>query len=315
MKYILPIVGLITLIIAIFAAIQFFSVNQTDIEDLEETLITELEDNTTQNELDTDDEDISEIQESANQRTREEVIGTSVSGNDIIAYNFGSGEETILLVGGIHGGFSYNTAALGFEMVDYLASIENSIPENLTVTVVPVLNPDGLEKVTSTTGRFNPSTISVSESDRVAARFNANNVDLNRNFDCNWQSEGMWRNQTVSGGSGVFSEPEARAIQGLVQAHIPTAVVAWFAAAGEVYASSCNGTPSSRTQTLLNTYAAASGYNAQDAFDAYPVTGDMLDWLADNNIPAISVLLSNHTSTELERNKQALQAVLNLYGN
>ncbi len=315
MKFILPIIGLITLIIAIFATVQFFTISQSDIDTLEENETTETESVDIDTENDHEDQDVTDVEETTTQRSRQEVIGTSVSGNDIVAFNFGTGNETVLLVGGIHGGFSYNTAALGFEMVDYLESIEESIPENLTITVVPALNPDGLERVTGTTGRFNFSTVSATENERIAARFNSNEVDLNRNFDCNWQEEGQWRQQTVSGGTEAFSEPEARAMQGLVQAHTPIAVIAWFAAAGEVYASSCNGIPSSRTQTLLNTYATASGYDAQDAFDAYPVTGDMLDWLAGNNIPAISVLLSNQTDIELERNRQAVQAVLNLYGN
>ena len=51
--------------------------------------------------------------------------------------------------------------------------------------------------------------------DVSSARFNADGVDLNRNFDCDWAPTGTWQNKTVSGGTAAFSEPEAAAIAGL----------------------------------------------------------------------------------------------------
>jgi hypothetical protein len=36
----------------------------------------------------------------------------------------------------------------------------------------------------------------------------------------------------------------------------------------------------------------------------------MVNWLAKNNIPAISVLLTNHQSTELSKNKLGVDAIL-----
>ncbi len=43
----------------------------------------------------------------------------------------------------------------------------------------------------------------------MSGRFNANDVDLSRNFDCNWQASALWQNKKVSGGNAVFSEPES----------------------------------------------------------------------------------------------------------
>jgi hypothetical protein len=42
----------------------------------------------------------------------------------------------------------------------------------------------------------------------VSGRYNGNTVDLNRNFDCDWQASGVWQSTQVSGGSKAFSEPE-----------------------------------------------------------------------------------------------------------
>lgn len=242
------------------------------------------------------------------------VLGTSVNGNEITAYHFGEGENEILLIGGIHGGYSWNTSLLGFELLDWLEENENSLPDNVRITLIPVLNPDGLETVTGTTGVFNSTAVTgKTEATRIAGRFNGNEVDINRNFDCEWESVGTWQNRSVSGGTTPFSEPESAAIRDYVTIHKPAAAITWYSAAGGVYASSCNNGISSETRALTNLFADAAGYRAYEEFDYYEITGDMVNWFASQNIPAISVLLTNHTDTEFAKNLAGLQAVLNSY--
>lgn len=240
------------------------------------------------------------------------VIGKSVEGRDIIAYHYGIGTTTeILFVGGIHGGYEWNTALVATQAAEYLKANPDVIPSNVKVTVIPVLNPDGLNKIVgTTTGDFTQADVPEST---VAGRFNANDVDLNRNFDCDWQASGKWQSKTVSGGSEAFSEPESLALKNYVETNKPAAVVVWYSAAGGVYASSCHNGVSPETNTLTKTFAKASGYSAYESFDFYATTGDMVNWLAKNNIPAISVLLTNHTSTEWTKNEAGIKAVLELY--
>lgn len=238
------------------------------------------------------------------------VIGTSVQNRPITAYHYGTGDTEVLFVGGIHGGYEWNTSLLSYELMDYLAATPSAIPENVKVTVIPVLNPDGLVKVAGTADRFTAADVSKSQTTVVSGRFNANNVDLNRNFDCDWQSQGKWQSQTVSGGTAAFSEPESIAIKNYVESHNPAGVVVYYSAAGGVFASNCHMGVLPETQTLTNTYATASGYKAYSSFDFYEITGDMVNWLAKKNIPAISVLLTNHESTELSKNKLGVNAVL-----
>jgi Zinc carboxypeptidase len=243
------------------------------------------------------------------------IIGKSVEGNDIIAYHFGSGETELLFIGGIHGGYSWNTTLLGFELVDWLKANEDAVPDNVRVTIIPVLNPDGLKKVTGSTERFTAAETSKVEAEKIAGRFNANEVDLNRNFDCEWKATGTWQNRAVSGGSAAFSEPESKAIKAFVAKTEPAAVVAWYSAAGGVYASNCNNGPSKNTLDLTNLFAKASGYKAYEEFDYYEITGDMVNWLASQNIPAISVLLTNHEQTEFAKNKAGVEAIIKEYAN
>lgn len=243
------------------------------------------------------------------------VIGQSVEGRDIVAYHYGQGATELLFIGGIHGGYEWNTALVAYQTMDYLKRKPGVIPSNVKVTVIPVLNPDGLAKVigTTTTGIFSPTDVASSQETQVAGRFNGNKVDLNRNFDCDWQTSATWQNKKVSGGTAAFSEPESRAIKNYVETSKPKAVVTWYSSAGGVFASSCHNGVSPETNTLTKTFAKASGYPPHESFDFYAITGDLVNWLAKENIPAISVLLTNHTDTEWSKNQAGIEAVLKYY--
>lgn len=240
-----------------------------------------------------------------------ENIGKSVEGRDITAYHFGTGDTEVLFVGGLHGGYSWNTSLLAYELVDYLETNPSAVPEGVQVTIIPTVNPDGLYKITGKEGLFTKSDVSGDAAARTAARFNANKVDLNRNFNCLWEETGTWKSQSVSGGTKPFSEPESVAVRDYVEGHTLSAVVTYYAAAGGVYASNCKEGVLPETTTLTASYASASGYSANAEFDFYEITGDMVNWLAAKKIPAISVLLTDKENTEWSKNLKGIQAVLN----
>ncbi|HRY31159.1 MAG TPA: M14 family metallopeptidase [Candidatus Paceibacterota bacterium] len=241
------------------------------------------------------------------------IIGTSADGLDIVAYHFGRGEKEILFIGGIHGGYSWNSSLVAYNLIDHLSENPPLALEAVKVTIIPVLNPDGLSKVVENEGPFEASDISLSLSETIPGRFNGNEVDLNRNFDCDWQSAATWQNKSVSGGNSAFSEPESAALKNYVEANKPTAVISWDSAAGGVFASSCHNGVSAETLNLVNLYAEASGYKAYKDFDFYEITGDMVNWLAKNDIPAIGVLLTSHNDAEWTKNLAGIEAVLEYY--
>lgn len=245
----------------------------------------------------------------------QKTIGTSVQGRKIESYTYGSGEKHIVFVGGTHGGYEWNTVLLAYQFIDYLDKNKSFVPANLTVTVIPSLNPDGLYRVTGKEGRFAVSDVSISEEVLASGRFNGNNVDLNRNFDCKWQPESTWRSKVVSAGKSVFSEPEAQAIKKFVTDSKPDAFVFWHSQSGFVYASECNNGILPETLTIMNSYAKAAGYKAANTFDAYVITGDSADWLAEVNIPAITVELSTHEATEWGKNLAGIQALVEYFQN
>ena len=272
-----------------------------------ETVATESEADTVTDESEEEQEVVEEENEG------ETALGTSVEGRDITAYHFGEGEKEVVFVGGIHGGYSWNTALVAYQLIDYLRDTKDAVPEGVKVTVIPALNPDGLKVATGEVGKFRASDVSSDPAVRTASRFNANEVDLNRNFDCEWNAEATWQSRDVSGGSEPFSEPESAAFKAYIDSAKPAAVVAWYSAAGGVYASNCKNGILPETTELMDVYADASGYKAYSDFDFYEVTGDMVNWLAAESIPAISVLLTTHADMEWEKNIAGIQAILNNY--
>lgn len=217
-------------------------------------------------------------------------FGTSVEGRDLRGYRIGTGTKILLLVGAIHGGFEANSA----ELIDLLAAHFRDTPSDIlpdiTLLLIPALNPDGLSR-----GRV------------LEGRFNANSVDLNRNWACGWSPVAYFRDQTVSAGSSAFSEPETQALSALIQQVQPSAVLFYHAAASGVYSGDCGGDFGSGG--LSETYGRAAEYDFGGDFSAYPVTGTAPAWVNSLGIPSADVELASSTDPEFERNLRGVMAV------
>jgi len=255
-----------------------------------------------------------EVPQNETYNSPETLIGKSAGGTEIIANHYGNGSKEILFIGGIHGGYSFNTVLLAEKLANNLFSDSSLIPANIKVTIIQNLNPDGSYVFMNNASRFNSLDDSEKLNIRTEGRFNANNVDLNRNFDCNWQPKAVWQNKPVSAGSAAFSEPESRAVRDYAQSHSIAAVVAWYSSGGGVYSSSCNNGILPETQTITDLYAKASGYPAYKNFESYQISGDMTDWFAKNNVPAISVILNTSEDEEWDKNWAGIEAILDHYG-
>jgi predicted deacylase len=246
------------------------------------------------------------------QKYKTEIIGKSVEGRNIEAVTFGDGGTRLMFVGGMHGGYEYNSVLLAYKFIDYLKANPAVVPSGLSVTIVPSANPDGLYKVTGKVGRFSVADVSENTKEGLG-RFNANDVDLNRNFDCKWKSKSMWKGNVVSAGTAPFSEPEAVAIRDFVLKYNPAAVVFWHSQANAVYSSECEGGILPETTDIMNAYSRAAGYTPVDSFDAYEITGDAEGWLASINVPAITVELKTHKTVEWEKNLSGAKALFEYY--
>lgn len=112
-------------------------------------------------------------------------------GRDIVAMALpvANPRHTIVVIGGIHGNEPVSPPTVR-------ALVEAERPEGVEVWLVPEANPDGVA---------------------AGTRWNANGVDLNRNFSWDWRPD--------DGGPGVLSEPEASALTRFIDDVQPDIVV------------------------------------------------------------------------------------------
>jgi hypothetical protein len=252
-----------------------------------------------------------------------QVIGFSTEGRPIEAYTYSPLNEEvkplslshIVFIGGIHGGYEWNSVLLAYTAMDYLKANPETIPKNVVVTIIPSANPDGVFKILNKEGRFALTDVpkEAMKNEKGLGRFNSNDVDLNRNFDCKWHPKSSWKGNAVSAGTKAFSEPESQALRDFLTKTNPDGVVFWHSQANAVYASECEDGILPVTRDIMNAYAKAADYKSVDTFDAYPVTGDAEGWLASIGIPAITVELSTHEIIEWDKNLKGIQALFEYF--
>ena len=128
------------------------------------------------------------------------VIGHSVQGRPLRAWRIGNprSKRHVLIVGCIHG-----DECAGMLITARL--LYSSRPTTVDLWVIQDVNPDGLH---------------------AGTRQNAHGVDLNRNFGAMWQPIGRPGSPQYSG-RRPFSEPESRAVRGLILRLRPQLTI-WF---------------------------------------------------------------------------------------
>lgn len=230
-------------------------------------------------------------------------IGRSVQNTAIEAVRFGNGQNVVMFIGGLHAGFAPATVSLAQRAVQYFSDNPDRVPQNVTLYVVLNVNPDS---------PYTPGELS--------GRLNANNVDLNRNWDCNWARDARFRNEVVpgSGGPAPLSEPETRSLANFITGQNPAAVVFWEARAsdGLSTAGACAREPRV-SQPLATTYGLAAGYPVADfeELTSQILNGDVTNWLDSEGIPSIAVLLPEYENIDWDNNLAGMLAVLQSHGN
>ena len=218
-------------------------------------------------------------------------IGQSVEGQPIWAWQFGDGPHTIVLVGGIHGGYEGNTVVLSEMLVNHFRGHSEDVLPGIKLVIIPAANPDGLLR-----------------GDGLEGRFNANGVDLNRNWGCDWSDTAYLRDIPVDPGPRPFSEPESLALRSYFVAEPPDVVIFYHSALGSIFLGGCgDGGPG--MSWLGDLLADSTGYVYQTSFDHYEITGDATNWLAERGIPAAIVELNTREFPEFDRNLPGVMAL------
>jgi protein MpaA len=212
------------------------------------------------------------------------------------------GGTHVVIIGSIQGD-QVTTRDLIQDLIRYYEKNMQEIPTNVQYHFIPTLNPDG-----------NANNI----------RYNANNVDLNRNWDTSdWTANaavpGYPEGKAGAGGGQPFSEPETRALRDFLTqfpTSEPVRVVLYHASVrrtkGEVYPGG------NRSLSISENYAAATNYDIEHAWAEYVTSGEAVTWCDENNIPAVDVVIpasqSSYTKvlgnqTLLEITARALESV------
>lgn len=220
-------------------------------------------------------------------------IGNSVNGRPILAYVFGSGGTTILFTGGIHGS-ERSGSYIMHDWISYLDNNANKIPADKKIVIVPDVNPDGLA---------------------TNSRYNANNVNIDRNFpSTNWTADIDNSSGLTVGGGGVsaLSEPETRALANLTASLQPRLEVS-FHAKGNLVGANQSGD----SVSIANQYASSVGYRSMiglaEETMGYTITGEYEDWAGEQyGIPAILIELPTSTGRHFWAHQSILWKMVNI---
>lgn len=200
-----------------------------------------------------------------------------------------------MIVADIHGGDEWNTLTLANQLIKYLNQYPDIVPDNVTLYILPSLNPDGEARAHDKYGRLND-----------------NGVDLNRNFPINWQADwnraGCWNYLPSSSGTGPGSEAETQALMNFIDSHKIEALISYHSAALGIFP---GGNPWDENSTrLAESIAQVSSYRYPPLDTGCIYSGTLPDYAVSKGIAAVDIELTNHIETDFEMNLNILQVLL-----
>lgn len=224
-----------------------------------------------------------------------QTIGQSVEGRPITVYRFGTGDVERLIVADIHGGYEWNTSVLATQLIHYIQLHPDIIPADVTLYILPMLNPDGDARDHGTLGRAN-----------------AHGVDLNRNWDADWQKEwnafGCWNEEPITAGPYAASEPETIALINFISSHHFSGIISYHSAGLGIFPGAWDENHDSfRLATAL---ALVSPYPFPPVDTGCTYTGEFVNWATKNGIPSVVVELSDHSDPDFQINLPILKTFL-----
>ena len=224
-----------------------------------------------------------------------EIIGYSTKGKPLHLYTFGKGNHERMIVAGIHGGDEWNTVTLANQLIKYVDHNPDVVPDDMTLYILPNLNPDGEARAHSKYGRVND-----------------NGVDLNRNFPVNWLQDwdrgGCWNYLATSGGTGPGSEVETQVLINFIDTHNIEALISYHSAALGVFP---GGLPwEGDSISLAKSIAEVSSYPFPPIDTGCTYSGTLADYAVSKGMAAVDLELTNHFDTDFEQNLDILNVLL-----
>ena len=204
------------------------------------------------------------------------IIGKSVMGRNLYCLKIGRGAKRVVLLGAYHG-LEYLTAAFLMRFTEaYTECVHNgemyfghdttALFDNVTLFVVPMVNPDGVDIAINGLDITNPyhrNIISMTgiHSFNNVWQANAHGVDLNHNHDAEWSMVVESPSPTKFGGEFPESEPESRAVADFVRKTGIDILLTFHSQGREIYYD-FNGMESKLAKTNAEEVAKSCGYKA-----------------------------------------------------
>ena len=211
-------------------------------------------------------------------------LARSAGGRGITITQIGDGPRKIVLIGTVRGGESPNSEVLVNRLQAHFTANPDLVPSDVALYFIPTLNPDGRAS---------------------GKRFNANGVDLNRNWDSpSWKADTEQPGGTVrnSGGTRPFSEPETQALRDLLltlqNEGESVTVIAYHYHVGILGQGTVQpgyrtySSPAPLSDSLAGRLTQQAGYSYLPSWKgAYIPSGELIQWCAIKDIAAVDVEL------------------------
>ncbi|MRX72625.1 peptidase M14 [Bacillus lacus] len=239
---------------------------------------------------------------------RKSVIGQSVLGQPIIELSLGRGPKKVHLNGSFHANewitscvtmswlFEYVTALL--EDSHYRGYKARDLYNETTLSVVPMVNPDGVDLVLENLPKEGSlyekvKKINGDREDFSQWKANIRGVDLNNQYPANWEIEKIRKIPQSPAprdypGDRPLTEPEAQCMAQLVKDRNFDRVVAFHTQGEEIYWGYLGREPQ-EAEMIVNEYAALSGYLPVRDIDSH---AGFRDWfINERKLPGYTVEL------------------------
>ena len=201
-------------------------------------------------------------------------IGESVMEKKIYCLKIGTGKNKIF-INGAHHGLEYLTSAFIMRFLekysyafstgsDFFGVSADTLFKNTSLFAVPMVNPDGVDIAIHGMDITNPyhrkliSMVGIHSFNKVW-QANANGVDINHNYNANWQTVEKYPSPSKYSGPYSESEPETKAITDFVRSENFDILIAFHSQGGEIYYD-FDGKMSADSSELAKKFASVSGY-------------------------------------------------------
>ena len=237
------------------------------------------------------------------------IIGESILNRNMDFLKIGNSDKVILWLGAFHG-MEWLTILVLFKFFDkicfYIQSGENpygidfkKIFEEKSLVIVPCVNPDGVEIALKGSGsakeyKYAVNLISGGKTDYWQA--NVRGVDLNHNYNANWEQlhkmeieNGITGSSMTRYGGKIYeSEPETKAVVNFCRNNCVEYAIAFHSQGEEIYYDFADKNPIG-SEKIANLLAASSGYKLSKP-EGLAVGGGFKDWfISEFNKPAFTV--------------------------